>query len=155
MLHRVQHYLHDNPVCWPRCYIHCVRHPHGGTGFSITPNGIERTKLFGVSSIVRSVVGALPQVFVAAAAWLPYFKSHTPQAYLTSAAVSAIGIIFLTRLTFATQENAQSIGRTSLLCASVLGCCLKPSAFDAFLRQHLFCRVQNCGGRFPSILWRI
>ena len=30
---RVQHYLHDNPVCWPRCYIHCVRHPHGGTGF--------------------------------------------------------------------------------------------------------------------------
>lgn len=82
--------------------------PMGALAFSITPNGIERTKLFGVSSIVRSVVGALPQVFVAAAAWLPYFKSHTPQAYLTSAAVSAIGIIFLTRLTFRnTRERAE------------------------------------------------
>ena len=105
---RVQHYLHDNPVCWPRCYIHCVRHPHGALAFSITPNGIERTKLFGVSSIVRSVVGALPQVFVAAAAWLPYFKSHIAAGYLTSAAVSAIGIIFLTRLTFRnTRERAE------------------------------------------------
>ncbi len=47
--------------------------PMGALAFSITPNGIERTKLFGVSSIVRSVVGALPQVFVAAAAWLPLF----------------------------------------------------------------------------------
>ena len=30
--------------------------PMGALAFSITPNGIERTKLFGVSSIVRSVV---------------------------------------------------------------------------------------------------
>lgn len=74
--------------------------PMGALAFSITPNGIERTKLFGVSSITRSVVGALPQVFVAGAAWLPYFKNHTPQAYLTSAIVSAIGILFLTRLTY-------------------------------------------------------
>lgn len=82
--------------------------PMGALAFSITPSGIERTKLFGVSSIVRSVVGALPQVFVAAAAWLPYFNDHTPQAYLTSATVSAIGIIFLTRLTFRnTRERAE------------------------------------------------
>lgn len=74
--------------------------PMGALAFSITPNGIERTKLFGVSSITRSVVGALPQVFVAGAAWLPYFKNHTPQAYLTSAIISAIGIFFLTRLTY-------------------------------------------------------
>lgn len=74
--------------------------PMGALAFSITPNGIERTKLFGVSSITRSVVGALPQVFVAGAAWLPYFRDHTPQAYLTSAIISAIGIFFLTRLTF-------------------------------------------------------
>ncbi len=74
--------------------------PMGALAFSITPNGVERTKLFGISSIVRSVLGALPQVFVAGAALLPYFNDHTPQAYLTSAIISAIGIIFLTRFTF-------------------------------------------------------
>lgn len=74
--------------------------PMGALAFSITPNGVERTKLFGISSIIRSVVGALPQVFVAGAALLPYFNDHTPQAYLTSAIISAIGIIFLTRFTF-------------------------------------------------------
>ncbi len=82
--------------------------PMGALAFSITPSGIERTKLFGVSSITRSVLGALPQVFVAGAALLPYFNDHTPQAYLTSAFVSAIGIIFLTRFTFKnTRERAE------------------------------------------------
>lgn len=82
--------------------------PMGALAFSITPSGIERTKLFGVSSITRSVLGALPQVFVAGAALLPYFNDHTPQAYLTSAIVSAIGIIFLTRFTFKnTRERAE------------------------------------------------
>ena len=82
--------------------------PMGALAFSITPSGIERTKLFGVSSITRSVLGALPQVFVAGAALLPYFNDHTPQAYLTSAIVSAIGIILLTRFTFKnTRERAE------------------------------------------------
>lgn len=82
--------------------------PMGALAFSITPSGIERTKLFGISSILRSVVGALPQVFVAGAALLPYFKDHTPQAYLTSAIVSAIGIVFLTRFTYRnTVERAE------------------------------------------------
>ena len=82
--------------------------PMGALAFSITPSGIERTKLFGISSIVRSVLGALPQVFVAGAALLPYFNDHTPQAYLTSAIISAIGIIFLTRFTYKnTKERAE------------------------------------------------
>ena len=82
--------------------------PMGALAFSITPSGIERTKLYGVSSIIRSVLGALPQVFVAGAALLPYFKDHTPQAYLTSAIISAIGIVFLTRFTFKnTKERAE------------------------------------------------
>ena len=82
--------------------------PMGALAFSITPSGIERTKLFGIGSIVRSIVGALPMLFVAGASWLPYFKDHTPQAYLTSAMVSAIGIIFLTRLTYRnTKERAR------------------------------------------------
>lgn len=82
--------------------------PMGALAFSITPSGIERTKLFGISSIIRSVLGALPQVFVAGAALLPYFKDHTPQAYLTSAVISAIGIVFLTRFTYRnTRERAE------------------------------------------------
>ncbi len=81
--------------------------PMGALAFSITTSGIERTKLFGISSIMRSVVGALPQVFVAGAAILPYFKDHTPQAYLTSACVSAVFIILLTRFTYSnTKERA-------------------------------------------------
>lgn len=82
--------------------------PMGALAFSITPSGIERTKLFGISNIVRSVLGALPQVFVAGAALLPYFATHTPQAYLTSAVVSAVGIIVLTRFTYKnTHERAE------------------------------------------------
>lgn len=81
--------------------------PMGALAFSITPSGVERTKLFGISSIIRSVVGALPQVFVAGAALLPYFKSHTPQSYLTSACISAICIIVFTRITYKnTKERA-------------------------------------------------
>lgn len=82
--------------------------PMGALAFSITPNGVERTKLFGVSSIVRSVLGALPMVFVAGASFLPYFKDHTAKAYLTSAIVSAVCIIVLTRFTYAnTRERAE------------------------------------------------
>ena len=48
------------------------------------------------------------QVFVAGAALLPYFKDHTPQAYLTSAIISAVFIVVLTRLTYHnTRERAQ------------------------------------------------
>lgn len=82
--------------------------PMGALAFSITSNGVERTKLFGVSSITRSIVGAIPQVFVAAGGLLPYFKDHTAKAYLTSAIISAIGIFFLTRLTYKnTVERAE------------------------------------------------
>lgn len=81
--------------------------PMGALAFSITPSGVERTKLFGISSIIRSVVGALPQVFVAGAALLPYFKTHTAQSYLTSACVSAVCIIIFTRITYKnTKERA-------------------------------------------------
>lgn len=82
--------------------------PMGALAFSITPSGVERTKLFGISSIVRSVMGALPMVFVAGASFLPYFKNHTAQSYLTSAIVSAVCIIIFTRFTYAnTKERAE------------------------------------------------
>lgn len=81
--------------------------PMGALAFSITSSGIERTKLFGISSIVRSILGALPMAFVAGASFLPYFNNHTAHAYLTSAIVSAVCIIVLTRFTYAnTRERA-------------------------------------------------
>lgn len=103
--------------------------PMGALAFSITPNGIERTKLFGVSSIVRSVLGALPQVFVAGAALLPYFKDHTPQAYLTSAIISAIGIVFLTRFTYKIRLKEPSIRKMFLRLRNALHFCLKTGRF--------------------------
>lgn len=74
--------------------------PMGALAFSMTPNGTERTKLYGVASIGRMILGAIPTVLVAAAKWLPYFNTHLDHAYRTAAVVSAVFIILLTRLTF-------------------------------------------------------
>lgn len=74
--------------------------PMGALAFSMTPNGTERTKLYGVASIGRMVLGAIPTVLVAAAKWLPYFNTHLDHAYRTAAVLSAVFIILLTRLTF-------------------------------------------------------
>ena len=82
--------------------------PMGALAFSITPNGVERTKLFGVSSIVRAVIGALPAGFVTIALAIPYFKENTAPAYLVAAFVSAAGMVLLTRFTFHnTRERAE------------------------------------------------
>lgn len=74
--------------------------PMGALAFSITPDGVERTKLFGISSIVRAIVGAIPAALVSGAAFLPYLKDHQETAYLVAACISAAGIIVLTRLTY-------------------------------------------------------
>lgn len=90
--------------------------PMGALAFSVTSSGVERTKLFGISSITRSILGSLPMVFVAGASFLPYFKNHTAQSYLTSAIISAVLIIVLTRFTYKNtterarhQENVPSV----------------------------------------------
>ncbi|MBR5410675.1 MAG: MFS transporter [Clostridia bacterium] len=74
--------------------------PMGALAFSMTPNGTERTKLYGVSAIGRMILGAIPTGLVAFAAWLPYFKDHLDKAYLTAAVASAAFVILLTRFTF-------------------------------------------------------
>lgn len=76
--------------------------PMGALAYSMTPNGVERTKLYGVASIGRAILGAIPAGLVAFAAWLPYFKeeANLGKAYLVSSAFSALFIILLTRLTF-------------------------------------------------------
>lgn len=71
--------------------------PMGALAFSITPNGVERTKLYGVSSIMRAVIGALPQVFVMIALMIPYFKENTRPAYLIAAVAAGIGMIIFSR----------------------------------------------------------
>ncbi len=74
--------------------------PMGALAFSMTPNGTERTKLYGIASIGRMILGAIPTALVAFAAWLPYFNSHLDKAYLTAAVISAVFIVILTRFTF-------------------------------------------------------
>lgn len=74
--------------------------PMGALAFSMTPNGTERTKLYGIAGIGRAIIGAIPTGLVAFAAWLPYFKDHLDMAYIIAAAGSAFFIILFTRLTF-------------------------------------------------------
>lgn len=74
--------------------------PMGALAFSMTPNGTERTKLYGISAIGRMILGAIPTGLVAFAAWLPYFKDHLDKAYLTAAVASAVFVVILTRFTF-------------------------------------------------------
>ena len=75
--------------------------PMGALAFSMTPNGTERTKLYGIASIGRMIIGAIPAALVAFAAWLPYFNSNLDKAYLVAAVFSAVFIIVFTRFTFA------------------------------------------------------
>lgn len=81
--------------------------PMGALAFSITPSGIERTKLYGISSIFRAVIGAMPQVFVIVALMIPYFKENTAPAYTVAAIVAGIGMILFSRPTYRVcQERA-------------------------------------------------
>lgn len=74
--------------------------PMGALAFSMTPNGTERTKLYGIASIGRMILGAIPAALVSFAAWIPYFDENLDKAYLVSACFSAVFIIILTRFTF-------------------------------------------------------
>lgn len=74
--------------------------PMGALAFSITSSSVERTKLFGVSSIVRAVVGAIPGAVLPIALLIPYFKANTGYAYTTAAVIAFVGIILFTRPTY-------------------------------------------------------
>lgn len=94
-------------VGWDMAYT-AVDVPMGALAFSITPSRIERTKLFGYSSIVRAIISAIPAGFVAIALMIPSFQENTAPAYLIAATMSAVGMIVLTRFTFHnTTERAQ------------------------------------------------
>lgn len=74
--------------------------PMGALAYSMTSNGTERTKLYGIAAIGRMILGAIPAALVAFAAWLPYLKDNLDKAYLIAAVISAVFIIILTRFTF-------------------------------------------------------
>ncbi len=81
--------------------------PMGALAFSITSNGVERTKLFGISSIVRAVSGAIPGAIIPIALIIPYFKEHTKGAYVMTAVIAFFGIILFSRPTYHnTRERA-------------------------------------------------
>jgi len=97
-------------VCWDMAYT-AFDIPMGALAFSITPNAVERTKLFGVSSIVRAVFAAMPAGFVTIALAIPYFKENTAPAYTVAALVSATGMILLTRFTFHNTKERAAPGK--------------------------------------------
>ena len=68
--------------------------PMGALAFSITSSGVERTKLFGVSSIVRAVVGAIPGAVLPIALLIPFFKENTGYAYRITGLIAFAGIIW-------------------------------------------------------------
>ena len=74
--------------------------PMGALAFSITSSGVERTKLFGISSIVRAVIGAIPGAVLPIALLIPYFKEHTGYAYRITGLIAFAGIILFTRPTY-------------------------------------------------------
>ncbi len=74
--------------------------PMGALAFSMTPSGVERTKLYGIAAIGRMILGAIPSGLVAFAAWIPYLDKNLDKAYLIAAVLSAVFIIIFTRFTF-------------------------------------------------------
>lgn len=94
-------------VGWDMAYT-AVDIPIGALAFSMTPNSIERAKLYGVSAIVRMIAGALPAGFVGLALAIPHYQQNTAPAYHIAAIVSAAGMVLLTRFTFYnTRERTQ------------------------------------------------
>lgn len=82
--------------------------PMGALAFSITSSGVERTKLFGVSSIVRAVLSAVSGGVLKIALLIPFFKVHTSIAYRVMGLVAFAGIILFTRPTARNcQERAE------------------------------------------------
>lgn len=93
-------------VGWDMAYT-AVDVPIGALAFSMTPNGIERTKLFGYSNITRGIIGAIAGGIVPVALMIPYFQSNTTPAYTAAAIVAGAGMVLLTRPTFYfTKERA-------------------------------------------------
>lgn len=74
--------------------------PMGALAYSITPNTLERTKLFGIGGIARTILAGTVSVGMTLFMSIPYFKERTRSVYSLFAVYSAIMIIVFTRFTF-------------------------------------------------------
>ncbi|MDR0883892.1 MAG: MFS transporter [Oscillospiraceae bacterium] len=93
-------------VGWDMAYT-AVDVPMGALALSMTPNPIERTKLFGVQTITRAILSAAAGGILPIAMLFPYFQDNTAPAYTAAAVVAFVGMILLTRPAFHwTQERA-------------------------------------------------
>ncbi|MCL2022900.1 MAG: MFS transporter [Oscillospiraceae bacterium] len=94
-------------VGWDMSYT-AVDVPMGALAFSITPNGIERVKLFGISNIMRMILGSIAGGIVSVAVLFERFKGNPAPAYFLAAIVASAGMILLTRPAFYwTRERAK------------------------------------------------
>lgn len=74
--------------------------PMGALAFSITPNSVERTKLFGTGGLTRTILAGTVSVGMTLFMSIPYFKEHTRAVYIIFAIYSSAMIMLLTRFTF-------------------------------------------------------
>ncbi|MDR1805668.1 MAG: MFS transporter [Clostridium sp.] len=92
-------------VGWDMAYT-AVDVPIGALAYSMSPNGIERTKLFGISAIGRAVLGAIAGGIVPVSTFI-FSGKNTGGAYTLAAFIACFGMVLLTRPTFYwTKERA-------------------------------------------------
>ena len=93
-------------VGWDMAYT-CVDVPIGALALSITPNAVERVKLFGVANIMRTVMGIATGGIISVALTIKSVKADPTPVYVAAAAVAFIGMIAFTRPTYYwTKERA-------------------------------------------------
>ena len=93
-------------VGWDMAYT-CVDVPIGALALSITPNAIERVKLFGIANIMRTVMGIATGGIISVALLMNSVKENPTPVYVAAAVVAFIGMIAFTRPTYYwTKERA-------------------------------------------------
>lgn len=86
-------------VGWDMAYT-CVDVPIGALALSITPNAIERSKLFGIANIMRTLLGLLTGGIITVALSFNMFKDNPTPVYVAAAVIAFLGMIGFTRPTY-------------------------------------------------------
>jgi len=102
-------------VGWDMAYT-CVDVPIGALALSITPNAVERIKLFGVANIMRTVMGIATGGIISVALTIKSVKENPTPVYVAAAVVAFVGMIAFTRPTYYwTKERAAYSAETPSL----------------------------------------
>ena len=93
-------------VGWDMAYT-CVDVPIGALALSITPNAVERIKLFGIANIMRTIMGLATGGIITVALTMKSVKENPTPVYIAAAIVAFVGMIAFTRPTYYwTKERA-------------------------------------------------